>query len=190
MKDITVINTLAFSVCQLAQSTDKIRRYLTGVFIEPSGRVTGTNGHYLVTCDNVVEPFKGKPIILAAKPLTSRQANRCDVIIHFDSQKEAMIICSDKPTTRKMLPRTILTASIMDGAFPDCQKVIPVFTGKEKGINEIAFNASYVARIAARLDSFTSTTKLKMKGPLDPIEITFSCYEAEGIKMVCMPQRV
>ncbi len=194
METIVVTNPLAFSACQLAQSDDKKRPYISGVLIEPSGRVTGTNGHYLVTCDNVVEPFKGKAFILKTKPLSVRQSRKCNVEIKLyttpDKETDVIIQCSDLDVIRNKLPNTLLQASIIDATFYDIDKVMPKFSEDDVGVKYIEFNSSYVATTAKRLDPSCSTSKLRMKSNRDPIEITFDSPDCDGIKMILMPMRI
>lgn len=191
MKNIIIKNNMAFACCQLAQSNDQTRKYLTGVCLYPSGRVAGTNGHYAVYHDDVIEPFEGDPIILAAKPLTVTQGNRGEAVIVFEKwaeKYEATIVWRDFKQGRGNIGRQMIAAEIIDAKFPDIDSIVPDFK-KQKKVNEIDFNASYIAAISKRLDKYTSQVHMKISSALEPVEITFPSSDGHGIKMILMPIR-
>ena len=191
MKNIIIKNAMAFAACQLAQSSDKTRKYLTGVCLYPSGRVAGTNGHYAVYHDEAIEPFEGGPIILAAKPLSVTQCNRGTAEIRFDqyfSGFEATIVWRDGIEGARNIGRQVMAAEIIEAKFPNIDGIIPSFKNKE-GVTSIDFNASYVAAISKRLDKYTSQVHMKISSSLEAVEVTFPSIEGQGIKMILMPIR-
>ena len=188
LNEIIVEKPLEFSACQLAQHVGRDREQISGVYIEPSGRVTGTNGSILVTCGNVVEPFNGKAFILKAKPLLSQQARRCIVVIKFFNAKVEMLECRLPATLRvKSSVQSLVPAVVIDGKFPDYQDILPEFSDNDAGVNAISFDLTYLGKIATRIDPFNSSVNLKMTSSSSIMEIMFVNHS--DIRVVMMPLR-
>lgn len=141
----------AFKAVEMAMAIKDIRFYLCGVMLEHNGeetRLVATDGHrmhaVIVTHQNalVIEPFQ---IILPAamvKTICKAKVSRhCDATITitvdapkagFDDTGKAIVVQPVKASA--LLPDgTETVASLIDGKFPDYQRIIPDSFSNEVG---------------------------------------------------------
>src|SRR6186713_1348344 len=183
---------------QFAISTEETRYYLNGIYLHVAGsgksqtlRAVATDGHRLAQTDLPVPAgAAGMPgIIVPRKTVTEVQRliedNEAEVSVELSSAK-----------IRFTIGNVVLTSKLIDGTFPDYQRVIPSGNDKELVVDKKDFEAA-VDRVstvssergravklsisAGRLllsvtnpDSGSATEELEIEYNADPIDIGFN----------------
>jgi DNA polymerase-3 subunit beta len=183
---------------QFAISTEETRYYLNGIYLHVSGsgktaalRAVATDGHRLAQTDLAVPAgAAGMPgIIVPRKTVTEVQR------LIEDSKAEVTIELSSAKI-RFSIGDVVLTSKLIDGTFPDYQRVIPSGNDKELVVDKKDFEAA-VDRVstvssergrAVKLslssgklilsvtnpDSGSATEEIEVEYGSDPIDIGFN----------------
>ncbi len=129
--------------CQFAISTEETRYYLNGVYLHTQSygnalniRAVATDGHRLARLENMApEGIGGMPgIILPRKAVN-------EVLKLLDDAETVSVALSDKKI-RFEIGKVVLTSKLIDGTFPDYQRVIPQTNDKRLVIDKNILSAS------------------------------------------------
>jgi DNA polymerase-3 subunit beta len=183
---------------QFAISTEETRYYLNGIYLHVAGsgktqtlRAVATDGHRLAETDlSVPSGAAGMPgVIVPRKTVTEVQR-----LIEDTEGEVAIELSSSK--IRFSIGRVVLTSKLIDGTFPDYQRVIPAGNDKELTVDKKDFEAA-VDRVstvssergrAVKLslssgklilsvtnpDSGSATEELEVEYDSDPLDIGFN----------------
>jgi DNA polymerase-3 subunit beta len=183
---------------QFAISTEETRYYLNGIYLHVAGsgktqtlRAVATDGHRLAETDlSVPAGAAGMPgVIVPRKTVTELQR-----LIEDTEGEVAIELSSSK--IRFSIGRVVLTSKLIDGTFPDYQRVIPAGNDKELTVDKKDFEAA-VDRVstvssergrAVKLslssgklilsvtnpDSGSATEELEVEYDADPLDIGFN----------------
>jgi DNA polymerase-3 subunit beta len=183
---------------QFAISTEETRYYLNGIYVHVAGsgksqtlRAVATDGHRLAQTDLPLPAgAAGMPgVIVPRKTVTEVQR------LIEDSQAEITVELSSAKI-RFSIGNVVLTSKLIDGTFPDYQRVIPSGNDKELVIDKKDFEAA-VDRVstvssergravklslsAGKLilsvtnpDSGSATEEIEVEYDSDPIDIGFN----------------
>jgi DNA polymerase-3 subunit beta len=183
---------------QFAISTEETRYYLNGIYLHVAGaaksqtlRAVATDGHRLAQTDLAVPAgAAGMPgVIVPRKTVTEVQR------LIEDSEAEVAIELSSAKI-RFSIGNVVLTSKLIDGTFPDYQRVIPAGNDKELVVDKKDFEAA-VDRVstvssergrAVKLslssgklilsvtnpDSGSATEEIEVEYDADPIDIGFN----------------
>jgi DNA polymerase-3 subunit beta len=183
---------------QFAISTEETRYYLNGIYLHVAGsgksqtlRAVATDGHRLAQTDLPLPAgASGMPgVIVPRKTVTEVQR------LIEDSQAEITVELSSAKI-RFSIGNVVLTSKLIDGTFPDYQRVIPSGNDKELVIDKKDFEAA-VDRVstvssergravklslsAGKLtlsvtnpDSGSATEEIEVEYDSDPIDIGFN----------------
>lgn len=130
---------------RFAISTDETRYYLNGIYLHaietPEGwrlRTVATDGHRLARMDiPLPEGAKGMPGVI----LPRKTVNEVVKLLSDYSGKVTVSLSANK--IRFATGNVVLTSKLIDGTFPDYQRVIP--SGNERGMS--ANTASFIAAV-------------------------------------------
>lgn len=115
------------------QAKKDVRYYLEGMCFRPDGKVAATDGHTLAVSNHDNEITH--PVIVKVHKLPSRCFHHAEI----DTETK-IVTLMDKNGVRV----GVAMCDVIDGAFPDVDKVIPKST---EAVEKIQFNAGYLARI-------------------------------------------
>jgi DNA polymerase III subunit beta len=183
---------------QFAISTEETRYYLNGIYLHAAGaenspvlRAVATDGHRLAQTDLVLPSGAvGMPgVIVPRKTVTEVQRliedNQAEVAVELSSAK-----------IRISVSGVVLTSKLIDGTFPDYQRVIPSGNDKELVVDKKSFEAAVdrVSTVASERgravklslssgkltlsvtnpDSGSATEEIEVEYDSDPIDIGFN----------------
>lgn len=156
-----------------AVSDDELRPALTGVLMEIHAdelRFVSTDGHRLVKFSyrNFQSPDLQKSIIVPTKSLTLLAKN-----LQETDQDQVNIIVSDDHIVFK-LNATNIFSKLIEGQYPNYERVIPIEHDKVLKVNRDFLNAS-VRRVAIFSNSLTHQIRFS----LNPTEITVISEDIE-----------
>jgi DNA polymerase III subunit beta len=150
---------------QFAISTEETRYYLNGIYLHVAGsgksqtlRAVATDGHRLAQTDLPLPAgASGMPgVIVPRKTVTEVQRliedNAAEVTIELSSAK-----------IRFSIGNVVLTSKLIDGTFPDYQRVIPSGNDKELVIDKKDFEAA-VDRVSTVSSERGRAVKLSLSG--------------------------
>jgi DNA polymerase III subunit beta len=129
---------------QFAISTEETRYYLNGIYLHSAGsgksntlRAVATDGHRLAQADLPLPAgASGMPgVIVPRKTVTEVQR-----LIEDSSAEVAIALSSAK--IRFSIGDVVLTSKLIDGTFPDYQRVIPSGNDKELTVDKKDFEAA------------------------------------------------
>lgn len=108
-----------------AISTEETRYYLNGICVEAghdatSIRVTATNGHMLISSNAAVRRWKGDRKLRPCRKILPRTA-----IQHFDLSAKLVSVVIGDATADFDFGSVRVATKLIDGTFPEYQKVIP-----------------------------------------------------------------
>jgi DNA polymerase-3 subunit beta len=183
---------------QFAISTEETRYYLNGIYLHaastdktPVLRAVATDGHRLAQADLALPAgAKGIPgIIVPRKTVTEVQR-----LIEDSSAEIAVALSSAK--IRFSIGDVVLTSKLIDGTFPDYQRVIPSGNDKEMSVDKKDFEAAVdrvstvssergravkLALTSGKLilsvtnpDSGSATEEIEVQYDSDPLDIGFN----------------
>jgi DNA polymerase-3 subunit beta len=183
---------------QFAISTEETRYYLNGIYLHaasadktPVLRAVATDGHRLAQADLALPAgAKGMPgIIVPRKTVTEVQR-----LIEDSSAEIAVALSSAK--IRFSIGDVVLTSKLIDGTFPDYQRVIPSGNDKEMSVDKKDFEAAVdrvstvssergravkLALTSGKLilsvtnpDSGSATEEIEVQYDSDPLDIGFN----------------
>jgi DNA polymerase III subunit beta len=150
---------------QFAISTEETRYYLNGIYLHVAGsgksqtlRAVATDGHRLAQTDLPLPAgASGMPgVIVPRKTVTEVQRliedNAAEVTVELSSAK-----------IRFSIGNVVLTSKLIDGTFPDYQRVIPSGNDKELVIDKKDFEAA-VDRVSTVSSERGRAVKLSLSG--------------------------
>jgi len=161
------------------------RYYLNGVRIGKD-RVTATNGHVML--DHKLENESGldADMIVAFK----RAIPSDSYLTHFT------VLDKDTVAVRHMSASGLLVGldccQIIDGKYPDVDKVLVPLLGEEVAVPTMTFNFSYLelaAKAAKKINKKWAAGKLRFYGPTAAIRIEAKCTDHGKAQIVIMPMR-
>jgi len=150
---------------QFAISTEETRYYLNGIYLHVTGsgksqalRGVATDGHRLAQTDLAVPAgADGMPgVIVPRKTVTEVQR-----LIEDTEGEVAIELSSSK--IRFSIGRVVLTSKLIDGTFPDYQRVIPSGNDKELVVDKKDFEAA-VDRVSTVSSERGRAVKLSLSG--------------------------
>jgi DNA polymerase-3 subunit beta len=150
---------------QFAISTEETRYYLNGIYLHVAGaaksqtlRAVATDGHRLAQTDLAVPAgAAGMPgVIVPRKTVTEVQR------LIEDSEAEVAIELSSAKI-RFSIGNVVLTSKLIDGTFPDYQRVIPAGNDKELVVDKKDFEAA-VDRVSTVSSERGRAVKLSLSG--------------------------
>ncbi|MCX7313306.1 MAG: DNA polymerase III subunit beta [Alphaproteobacteria bacterium] len=158
---------------QFAISTEETRYYLNGIYLHVAGagkeqslRAVATDGHRLAQTDLPVPAgAAGMPgVIVPRKTVTEVQR------LIEDSQAEVSIELSSAKI-RFTIGNVVLTSKLIDGTFPDYQRVIPSGNDKELVVDKKDFEAA-VDRVSTVSSERGRAVKLSLTGGKLTLSVT------------------
>jgi DNA polymerase-3 subunit beta len=150
---------------QFAISTEETRYYLNGIYLHVAGsgksqtlRAVATDGHRLAQTDLPLPAgASGMPgVIVPRKTVTEVQR------LIEDSEAEVTVELSSAKI-RFSIGNVVLTSKLIDGTFPDYQRVIPAGNDKELVIDKKDFEAA-VDRVSTVSSERGRAVKLSLSG--------------------------
>jgi DNA polymerase III subunit beta len=150
---------------QFAISTEETRYYLNGIYLHVAGsgksqalRAVATDGHRLAQTDLPLPAgATGMPgVIVPRKTVTEVQR------LIEDSEAEVSVELSSAKI-RFSIGNVVLTSKLIDGTFPDYQRVIPTGNDKELVIDKKDFEAA-VDRVSTVSSERGRAVKLSLSG--------------------------
>jgi DNA polymerase-3 subunit beta len=183
---------------QFAISTEETRYYLNGIYLHaasadktPVLRAVATDGHRLAQADLALPAgAKGMPGIIVPRK-TVAEVQR---LIEDSSAEIAVALSSAK--IRFSIGDVVLTSKLIDGTFPDYQRVIPSGNDKEMSVDKKDFEAAVdrvstvssergravkLALTSGKLilsvtnpDSGSATEEIEVQYDSDPLDIGFN----------------
>jgi len=161
---------------RFAVSNEETRYYLNGVHMhategdEPVLRAVATDGHQLALCESPVPTgAEGMPAIIVPRKTVGEIRKLID-----DVSDEVVVQVSDAKI-RFTVGSAILTSKLIDGSFPDYQRVIPKTNENQLELENRSFAAS-VDRVATV--SMEKSRSVKMILEADTLTLRVSNPEA------------
>ncbi len=129
--------------CKFAISTEETRYYLNGIYLHTQFssnalniRAVATDGHRLARIENMApEGISAMPGIILPRKAVS------EVLKLLDDAETVSVALSDKKI-RFEIGKVVLTSKLIDGTFPDYQRVIPQGNDKRLVVNKNILSAS------------------------------------------------
>jgi len=153
-----------FDKSKFAVSTEETRYYLNGVYLHPADangtpvlRAVATDGHRLARIDaELPQGAEDAPPVIVPRKTVGELRKLLD-------QDEAGITISVSPTKIRFATEGLtLTSKVIDGAFPDYARVIPVANERRLELDAAEFAAA-VDRVATVSQERSRTVKLTME---------------------------
>jgi len=179
------INSKLIRAAQLCQAKNDVRYYLCGIFIGVNGDVVGTNGHVLFktkhvwgeTYNPMLEHLGTDSHGIIVKIDGKIPKREGTVTFDFDAKTATY----EAKSTTKIFP-----ISLVDGRYPDYNRIVPSSEREIKLEGPIGFNPEYLG-----LASIFGTAKFVFNGPNEAALITpNNNYWPKGTSLMVMPARV
>ena len=192
------IDPKALEAASLAMSTEETRYYLCGVHLTKTPDRPGdvcyqaTDGHRLFRAwadpekgreplgelDAIVPAQAVKRIVAYAKANKSIVPNNLVATVGDGRIRVVNVLEGDD---------VVVDTRLIDGTFPDAERVIPALDPERKVPEAIGFNLEYMASIAkaAKLATGSRQVKVRLNDPSSPAR-----FEARNFLAVMMPCRV
>lgn len=174
------ISKLLLEGALMFQAKQDIRYYLNGICFMPDGRVAATDGHRLFVGDKHNNKLDDNIIVSVSKPPTKRydyaMLDTKTNIVTYHDEHEIMVgagICE-----------------LIDGKFPDIDRVIPKQTSPTE---QIGFNAKYLAdveKLAKLFNPKFEAVLFELNGNTSAAVANISAPSGETAKVVVMPMRL
>ena len=182
-----------YQAVALAQSTEKTRYYLGGVFVE-QGSITAANGHILIKYD-IETSLKGEPLICFVDASEKGFKERCagDLLMRFDLEKKIVEFFSSEDEEQKNR-LSVCGFGVIDGIFPETSRLLPDHSGS-KGLSHVCLSPKYIATFqkAARFLSIDKDPSIGFtfgESPANPVTIHIGDKEhSQNVTAVLMPIR-
>lgn len=126
-----------FAPVAFAMSDETTRYYLCGAYLEPHA-VTATNGHKLSTVSHSLPEFA--PVIVPADTVALAPKGKCTVRLN---ERKIQFVADD----------VTITSSLVDGSYPDYERVIP------RGLDNVAVYDAAAMKAAADRVAIVSQDK-------------------------------
>ena len=152
-----------FEKTRFAISNEETRYYLGGVYLHPHGegeearlRGVATDGHRLARVDVALPPGaeKAPGVIVPRKTVT-------ELVKLLDDDAEVVKVALSEAKLRFETGRVVLTSKVIDGQFPEYQRVIPTGNDKAMTVDAKQF-AGAVDRVATVSSDKTRAVKLSL----------------------------
>ena len=183
---------------RFAISTEETRYYLNGIYLHAakSGKVdmlraVATDGHRLARFEMPLpDGAKGMPGVIVPRKAVS------EIRKLVDESSDAVKVSLSETRVRLAFDGVVLTSKLIDGTFPDYERVIPLGNNKELVVDKAEFEAAVdrvstvssergravkLALTAGKLtlsvtnpDSGSATEELEVEYESDPLDIGFN----------------
>lgn len=174
------ISKLLLEGALMFQAKNDVRYYLNGICFMPDGRVASTDGHRMFVGGKHDNKLTDSVIVSVSKS----PIKRYDYAV-LDTKTKMVTYHDD---TELMVGAGI--CNIIDGRFPDIDRVIPKET---KAAEEIGFNAGYlvdVEKVAKLFNPKFCGVKFELNGNTNAAVCCLNSPSGETAKIVVMPMRV
>lgn len=214
MKHIATVPAAIVKAAMLFQAKQDVRYYLNGIYIT-ADHVVATDGHAMFVCPYESDLRPERPVIVAVKGKIPAKAYNLE-LMYDEESKIGVVRCvqamtlrirvinplGDKGADEKDVHRAIAVTDangnpenaffrIIDGNFPDWQRVMPSGDLVPTGRFGIDFGyADRVAKACKELGAKFSHCAVNMRGAETSIEVELRspCYH--GAKVIIMPCRM
>lgn len=174
------ISKLLLEGALMFQAKNDVRYYLNGICFMPDGRVAATDGHRAFIANKHDNKITDNVIVSVSKSPTKRYdyaaLDTKTGIVTYHDDTELMVgsgICS-----------------LIDGRFPDIDRVIPKETAPTE---QIGFNAKYLAdveKLAKLFNPKFEAVLFELNGNTSAAVANISAPTGETAKIVVMPMRI
>jgi DNA polymerase-3 subunit beta len=171
------VDSRILKAAKLFQAKNDVRYYLKGIYIE-TGRAIATDGHTAIICSEKGIEVEGKGIII----------DICGNIPVKAGMAYIQIVDSKTGIIRFKNNETVLAFNILEGSYPNIDKVIPT---DPKPADSLNINAAYIAKAskASELLSYRGNgIKLTFYGDHKPVMAEIKNSEFKT-KIMIMPIR-
>lgn len=154
-----------------------VRYYLNGMCFLPDGRVAATDGHTMATAKHENELTES--VIVRVHKLPTKVFDRAEI----DTDTNIVTLFRNETRTGVAMSENI------DGLFPDIDRVIPK---EQKAVEEIGFNAGYLARIekvAKVISPKFSGVKMTFNGSTNAVKCSINGCD-DDVMIIIMPMRM
>jgi DNA polymerase-3 subunit beta len=158
---------------RFAISTEETRYYLNGIYLHtadtdgvPMLRAVATDGHRLARVETPIpSDAEGMPGVIVPRKAVS------EVLRLIDERDEPVSICLSDTKICFTFGDTVLTSKLIDGTFPDYERVIPAGNDKVLELDGKSF-AQAVDRVSTVATEKTRAIKLSLSGDLITLSAT------------------
>ena len=174
------ISKLLLEGALMFQAKNEARYYLNGICFMPDGRIASTDGHRAFIGGNHENKLEENVIVSVSKSPTKR----------YDY---AVLDTKTKMVTYHDVFDVLVGAgicSLIDGRFPDIDRVIPKQTSPAE---QIGFNAKYLAdveKLAKLFNPKYEAVRFELNGNTNAAVANISAPTGETAKIVVMPMRI
>lgn len=167
----------------IAKAKHDVRYYLEGILLAANGDIVGTDGHTLF----ITKTDGDTPEVDTIVRINGTVGKSVDYLVFNKYQKDKYGIIKCFKSNGVELPP--LTFSIIDGQFPDYERITKK-KGKKTKIDEIGLNLDYVKR-AGDIYRDRFGCKFEFYGGSENVVITSTASDwPEGTKYIVMPTRL
>ena len=174
------ISKLLLEGALMFQAKQDIRYYLNGICFMPDGRVAATDGHRAMIASKHENKITDNVIVSVSKSPTKRY----DYAV-LDTKTKMVTYHDD---TELMVGAGI--CNMIDGRFPDVDRVIPKQTSPTE---QIGFNAKYLAdveKLAKLFNPKYESVRFELNGNTSAAVTNISAPTGENAKVIVMPMRI
>lgn len=139
MKINLIIAANVFRAAQICQGSDPCREYLNGVYLDPSGDIVATTGHYMYVDKNETRADETRPPLIIQLTQTIKKGA---IKIELEIDTEAGSVLAT--TIGKRGKRDLYAGRIIDASFPNYSQVIPAHETPAEAVESIGFNPVYL----------------------------------------------
>lgn len=187
------ISKLLLEGALMFQAKNDVRYYLNGICFMPDGRVSATDGHRLFVGGNHDNAIEENIIVAVTKsPVKSYAVAYIDTdtrIVDYLNMDYDNIDWNDSASLSTM--RSVIgLCSVIDGRFPDVDRVIPKQTAPAE---QIGFNAKYLADVEKCAKLFNpkfESVRFELNGNTNAAVANLSSPTGEKAKIIVMPMRI
>lgn len=174
------ISKLLLEGAFMFQAKNDVRYYLNGICFMPDGRVAATDGHRAFIAskhenkltDNVIVSVSKSPLKRYSYAVLDTNTKMVTYFDEFDTLVGAGI------------------CEIIDGKFPDIDRVIPKQTAPAE---QIGFNAKYLSdaeKLAKLFNPKWESVRFELNGNTNAAVANVSAPTGETAKVIVMPMRI
>lgn len=162
------------------QAKNDIRYYLNGICFKADGRVCSTDGHRAFVGGKHEGDLKDDVILSITKSPTKKYD-------YAEIDTDTGIVSYHTDTTLRI---GVGICEVIDGKFPDIDRVIPKETAPT---DRIGFNASYLAsieKVAKLFNPKLASVLFELNGHTNATVAKLTSYNGEEAKIIVMPMRI
>ena len=174
------ISKLLLEGALMFQAKNDVRYYLNGICFMPDGRVAATDGHRAFIASKHENKLTDNVIVSVSKSPLKRYSYAV-----LDTKTKMVTYHDD---TELMVGAGI--CSLIDGRFPDIDRVIPKQTSPTE---QIGFNAKYLAdveKLAKLFNPKYESVRFELNGNTSAAVANISAPSGETAKVIVMPMRI